>query len=132
MAEAPEYSKCSEHGKDFLLFCNETGCQVAICVSCLTKKHLGHKVVEIEEVKQFNLLKNIDSLTNNLRQNMKLLSTVKEDITERGNICVGQLNKDRKALNDHFKMKTQVAGNQVKTEKQNIDSCLDAIKRNLA
>ena len=131
MAEALEYSKCSEHGKDFVLFCNETACQIAICTSCLTKKHLSHKVVEIEEVKQVVLLENIDLLTNNLRQNMKLLSTVKEDIKEKGDVCVDQLNKDRKALNAHFKRKMQFAENAVKTENQNIDSCLAVIKSNL-
>ena len=131
MAESPEHSKCPEHGKEIVLFCNERDCQAAICTSCLTRKHLCHKVVEIEEVNKVHLFKNIEALTNNLQRNMSLLSTVKKDIKEKGDICVGQIHKYWQASNDYFKRTIEQAEDETEKEHQNIGDCMSAIKTSL-
>ena len=47
--ELGKAERCLEHGEDKILFCRETECLKAICVSCLSQTHLGHKAVSIKE-----------------------------------------------------------------------------------
>ena len=42
--------KCQKHGKEQSVFCNETGCQMPICLMCLKDVHKGHDFSELEEV----------------------------------------------------------------------------------
>ena len=131
MAEAPEHSKCPEHGKEIVLFCNETDCQSAICTSCLTKNHVCHKVVEIEEANKSHLFNNIEVLGKNLQRNISLLSTVKKDIKEKGDICIGEINKYWEVSNDYFKRTIQQAENEIEKEHRNTGDCMAAIKNSL-
>ena len=42
--------KCNKHGKERILFCNESGCKTPICVMCLKDVHKGHDFSDREEV----------------------------------------------------------------------------------
>lgn len=39
---------CVKHGRDISLFCNEPGCQKAICQLCLVKEHKKHDVLDLQ------------------------------------------------------------------------------------
>ena len=42
--------KCNKHGKEQILFCNESGCKTPICVMCLKDVHKGHDFSDREQV----------------------------------------------------------------------------------
>ena len=44
--------KCNKHGKEQILFCNESGCKKPICVMCLKDVHKGHDFSDREEVEE--------------------------------------------------------------------------------
>ena len=74
------FPRCEEHGKEVNLFCKQAGCNKSICRSCLSRNHLGHKVVEIEEQKTEALLRNIKTIEKHLGIKLTKICEAKEEI----------------------------------------------------
>ena len=72
MVKPETLRKCEEHGKELILFCKEMKCKKSICLKCLTRRHLGNKVVEIEEMEKEEkdaLIAKLDDLEQMLERN---------------------------------------------------------------
>ena len=137
---------CQKHGKELILFC--TGCQVQICPVCLTKKHQGHVVIDIEEEKKNRkdpLIIKLNELVKELEQNRLKLIDGYRKIVMSNDDCIKKLEAERakfmkiielydKLIKDtadeHLKMKknimTEIEVNdentaQLKSIKQNIE-----------
>ena len=93
-----ESRKCPEHGQNEILFCREAGCEKLICTLCLSKSHLGHKVVAIkDETKEVlaNLLKNIEITRKQLNAKIKDVEEVSQDAAKKTEISLLQAKKEK-------------------------------------
>ena len=87
-------SLCPNHEKEMTLFCKETQCQMLICTVCMTKHHLGHKVVDVDENRKEKLL---DDLTCAIQS----LSFKKEQIIvvqKKNAKCVSKLKEEKRSI----------------------------------
>ena len=41
--------ECKKHRQPLVLFCNNQGCQIAVCSACIVTKHQGHKIIDIDK-----------------------------------------------------------------------------------
>ncbi len=41
--------QCKKHRQPLVLFCNEEGCQIAVCSACIVTKHKGHDIIDIDD-----------------------------------------------------------------------------------
>ncbi len=41
--------ECKKHRQPLVLFCNEEGCQTALCSACIVTKHKGHDIIDIDD-----------------------------------------------------------------------------------
>ena len=73
---------CEIHGKELLLYCVEPECLISICLTCLSKHHRGHDVVEIEEAKREALFKKIENFVKDLEERKGNILEVKKKIEE--------------------------------------------------
>ena len=93
--------KCEQHGKELNLFCKEPKCKKAICPRCLTRSHLRHKVVEIEEVENKErkaLTIKIDSVKQSLHSKIAALGKAKDDVLKKNETCVKELKKQKEEM----------------------------------
>ena len=88
---------CERHGKELLLYCVENECLISICLTCLSKHHRGHDVVEIEVAKREALFKKID-FVKDLKERKGNILKVKKNIEEDNMECVKKMTARKKEL----------------------------------
>ena len=96
--EMDEFRRCPEHGQNEILFCIEPGCMKTICPLCLSKVHLGHKVVAIKDETEdvlVQLLKNIEITKKGLNAKIKHVEDVSGNAAKKTEINLLQLKKEK-------------------------------------
>ncbi len=73
---------CKEHRREIILFCKEDECNKPICQVCLTRNHLKHTVVDIEEITSQAHLRRCEDLVNKLEKAVKELQNAKHKLLE--------------------------------------------------
>ena len=97
--KAHEVQKCVDHGKELSnLFCLNPECNKPICRTCLRKDRRGHNVTEIEDQEKEALMKDVMAIKMNLEAKVKIMSTAKNNITEKTNAVVADLKKTKKEI----------------------------------
>ena len=128
--ETPE--KCREHGKELNIFCKEPGCQMMICLSCLSRDHKKHDFIEIDEIKKnfmYILQKDIETATDKLQRKIQSITDANKETTKKieENIeelkmkkqeMVKQYDKIIKDTEDEIKQVNFTADQDLKTIKQ--------------
>ena len=96
--EREDFRKCRKHDEDEVLFCRETGCQMTICIRCLSEAHLGHKAVELKnDIKDIlpRLLKSIEITSKKLNAKIKNVEDISQDATRKTETSLLQISKER-------------------------------------
>ena len=126
--------KCAKHNKDEMFFCGEKGCQQAICPSCLSANHLGHKVVEIQEKKQEVLeivLKKAENVSQILDQKIKKVTNTQTDTIKKAETNINKLKKKKEEVIEKFDQMIKGAEDQMQEMKTATDGEIKAMKENL-
>ena len=78
MVEKPDMGRkqCSKHGKELNIFCNQSGCQMPICLMCLKDEHKAHDFCDLQEVAE----ERSASVLDDVRSMKKILQEKKEDL----------------------------------------------------
>ena len=76
--------KCSKHGKEQILFCNESGCQMPICVMCLKDVHKGHDFSGREEVAE----ERCGAVLDDVRWMKEALQKKKQDLSQAHDLVI--------------------------------------------
>ena len=122
--------KCEEHGKELILFCKEMKCKKAICPKCLTRSHLGHKVVEIEEIEKEQkeaLVTKLDDVEQRLERNKTIIGKAENDVLKKNQACVNELKKQKKEVMKTFNEMIQNATDQIAETSNNIDETFETM-----
>ena len=93
--------RCTEHGKELIMFCKGEGCKKQICVSCLIGDHRPHDVVEIEKL-EVDFLQNKRLIQRNLEIIIRETQTVEEKIEVKTGNFVAEVNAQRDDMNRRF------------------------------
>ena len=126
--EIGEYTKCTEHEKDEVLFCQEPGCKIAICILCLSASHLGHKVVAmVEEMKdtRTKILKMIEVTSESLSAKITNETDACQRAKEKTASSLVELKRKKKEIIEHFDKMIQQA---IQHEKKLIKTSQDELK----
>ena len=122
-----DFQKCDEHGKELSLFCLDPECKKPIYRTCLKKEHKKHEITEIEDQEKEPLMKEVLEIKMNLEEKVKIISTVKNDITEKTNAVLADLKKTKEEIVSHIDMMIKEIEDQNKHENIQIDDELSAI-----
>ena len=68
--------ECSKHGKEQNLFCNESGCQMPICITCLKDDHKAHDFSDLHEAAE----ERCTTVLHDVRSMKKMLQEKKGDL----------------------------------------------------
>ena len=112
-------------------FCEEETCQKPICSYCFTEQHMKHGVVNIEEKKKENLMKNIEEAKKGLTEKFTILTKVKEDIKDKTKATVNELEKTMAAINKKLGNMIKEAENKLKDANTRIDADATIINENI-
>ena len=132
--EKEEVSKveiCAEHGKEVIFFCEEENCKKPICKTCLTKEHKKHDIIEIEEKKKEELLKNIGNIKKDLTEKISILSQAKDELLEKTKVTVNDLKKAKEEMNKKIDMMIKEAEKKMKDEATRLDGDVGMINENV-
>ena len=127
----PKTELCPEHKKEIILFCEEEGCKKPICKTCLTKQHKRHDVIEIEEKKKEELLKDIDNTKMNLTEKIVILSQAKDKVSQKTKVTVNDLKKAKQEVDKKFDMMIKEAEKKMRDADTRIDNDVAMIKENI-
>ena len=141
--EKGEYTMCTEHEKDEVLFCQEPGCKIAICILCLSASHLGPKVVAMEEeIKdtRSKILNMIEVTSQSLNAKITDVTNASQRAKEKTASSLVELKRKKNEIIEHFDKMIQKTiqheKNLIKTSqdelnifKENLNH-LDEIRRN--
>ena len=94
-AAQSEVAKCEEHGRELILFCKRNECQKAICLTCLTKYHREHDVVDIVEEEKETLAAEVEIILQNLKEKKQAVSVVQTTINNLNDSCVQELRENQ-------------------------------------
>ena len=78
-------------------FCREYGCQKTICTLCLSKGHLGHKVVAIKDETEevlAELLKSIEINRKKLNAKIKDVEDASQDADRKTEVSLLQVERE--------------------------------------
>ena len=105
--------ECQKHGKEENLFCQESGCQMPICISCLKDEHKGHKISDLEEVTEeicVALLEDIRWMKETLHKKKDDFVTVQKIVSQNCQDCTSYILNLKADLMNKI---NQIAGNLV-------------------
>ena len=126
---------CLEHGKDLVLFCTETRCKTLICTVCMTKRHLGHKVVDIDVDRKEELLSSLTSAIENLSSRKRLIETIHAEVGRKNEGCLNNLSEEKKStlkmVKDRYDSLIAVAANQKDKSSARIKSEMTSLEESL-
>ena len=91
-AAQKEVAKCEEHGRELILFGKRSECQKAICLTCLTKYHREHDVVDIVEEEKEALASKVEIILQNLKEKKQEVSVAESTIND---LCDSSVQKLR-------------------------------------
>ena len=117
--------------KEIILFCEEEGCKKSICKTCLTREHKRRDVIEIEEKKKEELLKNIDNTKMNLTEKIAILSQAKDQVSEKTKVTVNDLKKAKQEVNKKFDNMIKEAEKKMRDADTRIDDDVAMINENI-
>ena len=127
---------CLEHGKDLVLFCTETRCKTLICTVCMTKRHLGHKVVDKDVDRKEELLTSLTSAIESLSSRKRLIETIQAEVGRRNERCLNDLSKEKqstlKMVKDRYDSLLAVAANQKDKSSARIKSEMTSLEESLS
>ena len=127
-AKLGEIENCEEDGNELNFFCKETGCNKAVCFTCVLKHHREHKVVEIKEIKEKEeLLEKCQSIREKLAIKKNALMSAKADITESTSACIETMKKKRYEINQHFEKMIREAESRGNRAQAGVDKEIAAI-----
>ena len=132
--EATNFKKCSEHSKDEMFFCKEKSCLTAICPSCLSAKHLGHQVVEIQDTKQEVLeviLKKVETVSQILDQKIEKMKDIQNDTIKKAQANIDKLKKKKDEVMETFYQMIKEAEDQMLEMKKATNGEINAMKEKL-
>ena len=132
--ETTNFKKCAEHSKDEMFFCKEKKCQTAICPKCLSAKHLGHQVVEIQETKKEVLeviLKKVETVSHILNQKITKVKDTQEDTIKKAQTNTDKLRKKKEEVLETFDQMIKEAEDQMLEVKKETNGEINAMKENL-
>ena len=129
--EGAKVDVCPQHKKEIIFFCEEDGCKIPICKTCLTKEHKKHDVVEIEDKKKEALLKNIESTKKDLIQKISILFQAKDDVQRKTKLTMNDLKKAKKEMNKKFDVMIKEAENKMKDATTSIENDVAMINENI-
>ena len=81
-----------------MLFCRESGCQTAICISCFSETHLGHKAVALKDEKKdilTELLNSIEITSKKLTAKIKNVENISKDAARETETSLLQMRKEK-------------------------------------
>ena len=82
--------QCKKHGKEHILFCNESGCQVPICLMCLKDNHKAHDFSDLHEVAEERcaaILQDVQSMKKALQEKKEDLLAVQKMVAQNCKEC---------------------------------------------
>ena len=127
---------CLEHGKDLILFCTETRCKTLICTVCMTKRHLGHKVVDKDVDRKEELLSSLTSAIESMSSRKRLIETIQAEVGRRNERCLNNLSKEKqstlKMMKDRYDSLLAVAANQKDKSSARIKSEMTSLEESLS
>ena len=132
--EATHSKKCAEHNKDEMFFCKEKSGLIAICPSCLSAKHLGHQVVEIQDTKQEILevvLKKVENVSQMLDQKIKKVTETQKDTIKKAQNNIDKLKKKNEEVMETFYQMIKEAEDQMLEMKKATNGEINAMKEKL-
>ena len=103
------------------MFCREKGCQVPICVSCMTTSHNKHDVIDLADAEEA-LVQRVETLRELLSNNADTLLQTKEDVRVKTKLTVDELQKQL----DEVKKQHEKLDGMIKEAEENME---DANKR---
>ena len=119
--EEYNFQQCEEHGKELNLFCKQDGCNNSICRSCLSKKHFGHKVVEVEEQRKEVLLRIIETIEKHLGTIFTKISEAKDEIERRND----EISPKMKIREEEMNTELQELARQAKENEDEVNAKVD-------
>ena len=92
MVEKPEVGRkqCSKHGKELNIFCNQSECQMPICLMCLKDEHKAHDFCDLQEVAEERsaaVLDDVQSMKKILQEKKEDLLAVQKIVTQNCQEC---------------------------------------------
>ena len=105
-----EFKKCSSHEEDEVLFCRETGCQMTLCIRCLSEGHLGHKVVALKDETKYvlaKLLNNIEITSKKLNTKIKNIEDISQGATRETETSLLQIRKEKNEMIQRLEKKKE-------------------------
>ena len=121
---------CPEHDKELVLFCEEKGCKKPICVSCLTKEHKRHDVVEINDKKKA-LLKDIEAKKEDLIRKMATLCQAQDDVQKKTVKTVNELKKTMQEMSRRLGNMIKEAEKKMNDTIMHIETDVSIVKKNI-
>ena len=92
-------SRCEKHDREFILFCNESGCKQVICSVCLKEDHKNHDFTDLEDAvteERETLIKKLEDMKKDMQTKKKMLLNI-----ERSELLTNEVSrhKDDACLN---------------------------------
>ena len=115
--------RCTKHGEDLLLYCQNRMCKKPICVSCLSVDHKKHEVVGIREREKDTLIKEVNKTMMSMQARKELIYRSKKDITSKTESFVKKLKKRKRRIQKMI----QEAESQMKESKEQADDELSVV-----
>ena len=122
---------CEEHQYELILFCLEGSCRRAICISCLNEKHRRHDVTGIERGQREVLTRNVSIIERNLKNKLAVLSTAKNDVRKKAEICKLDLKKRKEEIDKQFEKMAKEIDLKENEMKKSIDAQKEALNDNI-
>ena len=87
--------ECQKHGKIQSIFCNESECQMPICLMCLKDDHKAHDFSDLEEVAEERcaiLLEDVRSMKETLQKEKEEFLAVQKIVAQNCQECILEIN----------------------------------------
>ncbi len=99
---------CEKHRLPLVLFCDETGCKIIVCHSCVILKHRDHNVKDLMEM-DIEMKKEMDSIKNEVIKAIENNTLHTEKLNEfKDRICVAAQNALKKIKEEKKKLITGI------------------------
>ena len=121
---------CEKHGDLLILYCLEDTCQKSICVSCLMD-HNKHDVVGVKDKEREVLGRKVTKIMKNMEAKVEMISKAGKDICDKTDLCVKEVEKTKRKVNQYLDNIIEEAENQKKETNKHVREDVSAMREEI-
>ena len=126
--------ECQKHGKIQSIFCNESECQMPICLMCLKDDHKAHDFSDLEEVAEERcaiLLEDVRSMKETLQKEKEEFLAVQKIVAQNCQECILEINSVKADLISEIDKRAMGLVFDITEHKKKVDTSVNKLVVNI-